>query len=64
MGDDADIPITKSILDDVVDKLVRMIGDNGKEANVGIVSNIVYYLVTFGLGVVLAVGCRVRVGLL
>jgi hypothetical protein len=32
MGDDADIPITKSILDDVVDKLVRMIGDNGKEA--------------------------------
>jgi hypothetical protein len=25
-------PITKSILNDIVDKLVLMIGDNGKEA--------------------------------
>jgi hypothetical protein len=33
MGDaDGDTPITKAILDDVVDKLVKMISDNGKEA--------------------------------
>jgi hypothetical protein len=33
MGDADDAtPITKAILDEVVDKLVKMIGDNGKEA--------------------------------
>ena len=40
----------------------RQLQDGGifaKVEFVGIVSNIVYKLVTFGLGVVLVVGCRV-----
>ena len=31
MADDNDTPITKAILDEVVDKLVKLVGDNGKK---------------------------------
>ena len=30
---DADVPVTKAILDEVVDRLVKMVGDNGKKMN-------------------------------
>ena len=30
-GADADVPVTKAILDEVVDRLVKMVGDNGKK---------------------------------
>jgi len=30
-GADADVPVTKAILDEVVDRIVKMIGDNGKK---------------------------------
>ena len=29
--DDNDTPITKAILDEVVDKLVKLVGDNGRK---------------------------------
>ena len=30
-GADTDVPVTKAILDEVVDRIVKMIGDNGKK---------------------------------
>ena len=30
-GADADVPVTKAILDEVVDRIVKMIGDNDKK---------------------------------
>ena len=30
---DADVPVMKAILDEVVDRLVKMVGDNGKKMN-------------------------------